>query len=146
MSTRDERKEPGQTGHEERDVNFRRVISIGFGVIGLMVFGLLLSWGVYVFTSRFTSRPGATPETFTPVTQAPPAPAVQSDPHADLVKLRASEDSVLISYGWVNRDSGTVRVPINRAIDLLLKQGLPVRQQAEPYAGDSGIVKEEKGR
>ena len=46
--------------------------------------------------------------------------------------IRAAEDQILNSYGWVDRSKGIVRIPIDRAIDLLAKRGLPARPQAPP--------------
>ena len=52
-------------------------------------------------------------------------PRLLVKPGASLAELRMAEDSNLNSYGWVDRKSGTARVPIERAIQLLLQQGLP---------------------
>src|SRR5436853_74647 len=43
----------------------------------------------------------------------------------DLANLRAAEEADLDSYGWIDRNSGTVRIPIDRAMQLLLERGLP---------------------
>jgi hypothetical protein len=42
-----------------------------------------------------------------------------------LQAFRANEETVLTTYGWVSADR--VRIPIDRAKDLLLEHGLPVR-------------------
>jgi len=34
---------------------------------------------------------------------------------------------VLYSYGWVDEKAGTVHIPIERAMDLIVQRGLPVR-------------------
>jgi hypothetical protein len=49
-------------------------------------------------------------------------PMLQTDPAADLAGFRAREDSVLRGYGWVDRAAGKVRVPVERAMELWLKQ------------------------
>jgi hypothetical protein len=46
-------------------------------------------------------------------------PRLQSDPARDMQDLRAAEELHLSSYGWVNRKKKTVRIPIERAIQLL---------------------------
>jgi hypothetical protein len=56
-----------------------------------------------------------------------PEPGLQVDPGDDLRRYVAGEEQVLNSYDWVDRDRGVVRIPINRAMDLLLRRGLPVR-------------------
>ena len=45
--------------------------------------------------------------------------------------LRAHEDSVLTSYGWVNRQNGTVRIPIDRAMELVV---------SEPRSGSGALL------
>jgi hypothetical protein len=63
-----------------------------------------------------------------------PKPNLELDPHTDLVALRRREDSELESYGWIDRKSGMVRIPIDRAMDLLAQRGLPVRATNQPPA------------
>jgi hypothetical protein len=58
-----------------------------------------------------------------------PAPRLQVAPQVDLAALRAREDADLNGYGWVDRKAGVVRIPIERAMDLLVQRGLPVRGQ-----------------
>ena len=56
-----------------------------------------------------------------------PEPRLQVAPQVDLAAMRAREDAELNSYGWVDRQAGVVRLPIERAMDLLAQRGLPVR-------------------
>ena len=58
----------------------------------------------------------------------PPEPRLQTNPREDLRALRAREDAVLNSYGWVDKTAGVVRIPIDEAIKLTVQRGLPVRQ------------------
>jgi hypothetical protein len=62
----------------------------------------------------------------------PPEPRLQTNPRQDLADLRAKEDETLNSYGWVDRNAGVVRIPIDEAITLTLQRGLPARQQGQP--------------
>jgi hypothetical protein len=67
-----------------------------------------------------------------------PSPHLQVNPSEDLKTFRAGEQAELNSYGWVNRTEGVVRVPIERAIEMLLERGLPVRSSNSlPRAGES---------
>jgi hypothetical protein len=43
--------------------------------------------------------------------------------------MRAAEDAALDSYGWVDKDAGIVRIPVDRAMEILAKKGLPSRKQ-----------------
>ena len=58
--------------------------------------------------------------------QEPPSVYVPDEP-ANLRSFRQREDAELHSYGWVDRNAGTLRIPIDRAKDLLLERGLPVK-------------------
>ena len=51
---------------------------------------------------------------------------------SDLADLREKEDETLNSYGWVDRNAGVVRIPIDEAIKLTLQRGLPARQGQKP--------------
>jgi hypothetical protein len=51
--------------------------------------------------------------------------------------LRREEDAILTTYGWVDRQAGVVRIPIDVAMKQVLEEGFPVRQpdSAPPAAG-----------
>ena len=57
----------------------------------------------------------------------PPAPQLEETPVLDLERERAAENELLTTYGWLDKQSGTVRIPIDRAIDLVAQRGLPSR-------------------
>jgi hypothetical protein len=57
---------------------------------------------------------------------------LQIHPAHYLEQLRQGEDEKLNSYGWVDQKAGTVRIPIDRAMDLLIEKGLPVRAGSPP--------------
>jgi hypothetical protein len=40
----------------------------------------------------------------------------EDTPVADLIKMRKSEDAVLHTYGWVDKQKGVVRIPIEEAM------------------------------
>jgi len=41
--------------------------------------------------------------------------------------MRAEEDKILKNYGWIDQEKGIVRIPIDRAIEILAQRGLPAR-------------------
>ncbi len=49
-------------------------------------------------------------------------------------RWRDREAAELESYGWIDRKSGIVRIPIDRAMDLLAQRGLPTRATNRPAA------------
>ncbi|MEW6299070.1 MAG: hypothetical protein AB1671_15245 [Thermodesulfobacteriota bacterium] len=116
--------------YESYTLNVRPIALAGVGLTLLVgVSFLLMDWLFDYFSARQAQR-GVPPMQFVEEQQPPPGPHLQVAPHADLLKLRAAEDAVLNSYGWVNRDAGTVRIPIDRAIELLAERGLPARDGA----------------
>jgi len=72
-----------------------------------------------------------------------PAPALLVQEPLNLETLRAHEHQVLTTYGWADKNTGTLRIPIERAKDLVLERGLPVRG-TEPASKDVKQVKEVK--
>jgi hypothetical protein len=75
------------------------------------------------------------------ITQSFPTPRVQSDDgNQDVADLHAREDLLLSNYTWVDESKGTVRIPIERAMELIAQRGLPVAQPVQAQAlmtGDS---------
>jgi hypothetical protein len=75
------------------------------------------------------------------ITQTFPTPRVQTDDgNQDVADLHAREDLLLSNYTWVDESKGTVRIPIDRAMELIAQRGLPVAQPVQgqaPMTGDS---------
>lgn len=70
-----------------------------------------------------------------------PAPRLLTDDgHESVADLHARENVLLDHYSWIDRSKGTVRIPIDRAMELIAQQGLPVApaaKTAQPMTGDS---------
>jgi hypothetical protein len=64
----------------------------------------------------------------------PPPPRLQTYPFQDIKELRQTEAPLLDQYEWVDKNAGTVRIPIARAIELLAERGLPYRKPGQPSA------------
>src|SRR6476659_1059001 len=59
----------------------------------------------------------------------PPTPNLQKQPFKDIYLLRQGETEKLTSYGWVDKDGGVARIPIDRAMALMLQKGFPARAE-----------------
>jgi hypothetical protein len=55
-----------------------------------------------------------------------PSPRLEEDERGQLYGILLKENETLYSYGWVDEKAGIVRIPIDRAMDLLVQRGLPV--------------------
>jgi hypothetical protein len=79
------------------------------------------------------SNPALEQEQLAKLTQQFPTPRLQIDNgDQDLANLHEREDLLLDHYSWVDESKGTVRIPIERAMELIAQRGLPVA--ANPYA------------
>jgi hypothetical protein len=69
-----------------------------------------------------------------------PTPRVQTDDgNQDVADLHIREDLLLDNYTWVDKSQGKVRIPIERAMQIIAQKGLPVApaaQQSPLLAGD----------
>lgn len=68
-------------------------------------------------------------------------PELQSDPAIALMEVRNREDYLLNGYGWVDREAGVVRIPIERAMALVADgaEDVPVPDTIRMLT-ESGIV------
>ena len=112
-------------GYETRDANVRGVFSFMVYLAIVLVFTLLVCWGLFRYFSAELANP-APASPFTGTRQLPSGPQLQVNPRQDFLKFRAEQEQSLESYAWENRAAGTVRVPIDRAMELLLQKGVPV--------------------
>jgi hypothetical protein len=95
-------------------------------------------------TYHMESNPAMEQQQLKQLTQAFPTPRLQGDDgNLDTADLHAREDLLLDNYSWIDRSRGTIRIPIERAMELVAQRGLPVAQQSQPaeplMAGDKAI-------
>jgi hypothetical protein len=114
-------------GHEQRDANVRAVVIFGIGLFILSVVVLLVIVFMLDYFKIKHTQSEAPLSPFAETRQLPPAPHLQVAPEVEWEKFHAAEDSLLDSYGWVVREAGVVRIPIDRAIDLVAQRGLPAK-------------------
>jgi hypothetical protein len=73
-----------------------------------------------------------------------PAPRLEIDERTELNDDRIAEEEKLNSYGYVDDAHVTVRIPIERAMDLIAQRGPPVRSQAAAPAAETHIAAQPK--
>src|SRR5208283_1724907 len=111
--------QPAGRGYEDSDVSVGRLFAFAGGVVGLVVLGVLGSAFVFHFFVRHQPLgPPASP--FEDVRALPPEPRLQTTAPLDLKSYRTGQDQILREYGWVDPHAGIVRIPVDRAMDLLL--------------------------
>jgi hypothetical protein len=119
-------------GYERSDVTIRPIVAAAVGLaISVVITVVLMQVLINYFASRESRQSApANPLAGAYGLKAPPEPRLQTAPVDDLLVLRKAEDQALTSYGWIDREAGVARIPIERAMELVLKRGLPGR--AEP--------------
>jgi hypothetical protein len=120
--------------HETSDVNFRAILMFGAGLLVLGVVVYFVVWLLFGNLARREDAASASPAYPLAVGQGdrlPPEPRLQEHPRQDLKDLRAAEDALLKSYGWVDKNQGVVRIPIDEAMKLTLQRGLASRPASE---------------
>jgi hypothetical protein len=127
---RDPRIDP-QPGYELSDLRPGYIALFGIAltaviVAATVVASLLIHFKAAEFSRQETPLPRLAQER-----EATPGPRLQVGANKDLRQMRAGEDAVLNSYEWVDKTSGSVRIPIERAMEIVAKKGLPARKQEE---------------
>jgi hypothetical protein len=111
------------------------------------VFCQLLVWGLFEVMEMRDDRARTAPAPLAvpaspatgPVTiekyieqagRRPSGPTLLSNEPLNLREFRNREHAALTTYGWADKATETIRLPIGRAKELLLERGLPIRAAA----------------
>ncbi|MCA1816432.1 MAG: hypothetical protein LC746_08525 [Acidobacteria bacterium] len=115
--------------YERRDVNARAILWIGVVMIVAAVVIHTAVWWLFDLFDRREAQKGRPPATLVQ-TQRPavPEPRLQTDAPADLNAMRETKKSELETYGWIDQQKGVVRIPVERAMEILVQRGLPKTQ------------------
>jgi hypothetical protein len=124
---------PGTVSHQPaQEISLRAVGSGAALVTVLLLIGLLVpAWVVSTPSPRERAAAAGPADDLAspplrPANAPLAAPPVEADSTATLRETRADEHARLSTYRWIDRAQGVVAVPIERAIELVLEEGLPV--------------------
>lgn len=122
---------PAGRDYEDRDIQLRPILTASLFILLLMGFTF---WGVRLLIVKLSQHNAAKDvpaSVFIQERVLPPEPRLQVDEKRDLVQQRAVEQAALEEYGWVDQSAGVVRLPIERAMDVVAERGLPARAAAK---------------
>jgi hypothetical protein len=102
------------------------IIHVGLGLIYAMMIDRALETGEQRYPLAATQGE-----------RLPPTPRLQQFPQNDLYQFRSGEEAFLEGYGWMNKEAGTVHIPIEDAMRLVVERGLPSRAPAEGQVVDT---------
>jgi len=107
--------------YEIRDADVRWLLLFGLSLVAVVAAVMLLVAPLMTFlAARQPAGPPASP--LAPAADLPPEPRLQTTPRRDLAEKRRAEDGTLTSYAWIDRSNGIVRIPIDRAMELLAER------------------------
>ena len=114
-------------GSYDREIDVKTIVVFSAALVGTTLVVLLLMWWM---SATFKSQEEASDPPLSPMAEArqdpiPPGPRLQSAPPRDMDELRAQDREALTTYGWVDRPGAIARIPVSRAISLLVEKGLP---------------------
>lgn len=148
---------PNPTNHdgfEHEDLSSSGVFYFlaGLALLGIVIY--LIVFGMYRFLDSYERAhqpplsPMATPQTDTRTvtrenTQTFPQPRLEENERMQLRPFIEDQDRKLATYDWVDQDKGTVRIPIDRAMELIVQRGLPVRPEGSSATQTSAPVKKQ---
>ena len=137
--TDEQRPEAARHQAPDSDVNVKAVVATGVALLLATALGAAVAWWLAVGLRDGLEERDPNPPTLieAQMPYQPPSPNLQTNPTAELAAARAEEEAVLGTYGWIDATQTTARVPIERAMQLLLA----TRPGAEAF--DAGLSPQE---
>jgi hypothetical protein len=96
------------------------------GVVCLIVIALVLGATYLLLHLWHAHANGAN----APLAATPPDPMLESAPQVDRAQYAAEKDKLLRSFGWVDRQHGIARIPIEHAMALIVARDAAPRRGA----------------
>jgi hypothetical protein len=115
-------------GHEGDDVWVRTTAIVALGMMVSIPIILVCLWIQYQGAAGSRYRGLTAPALAGPQSQptkSMPEPRLETVPGANIAVLRAQEDAELNTYGWIDPSNNVIRIPIERAMELISQRGLP---------------------
>lgn len=131
-----------ESGFERQDLSPRSVYSfLVLLAVGVVLVAVLL-WGVFHAMDAYEEKHQPRQSPLVPQTQADtrqvspdvintfPRPRLEKNERLEINNFRLQEEQTLNTYGWVDQKAGVVRIPIDRAMQLVAQRGLPTTPKA----------------
>jgi hypothetical protein len=115
----------GKANHETTDISLVGTTRVAlFAVVAIGIVFLLMwgAWGFFLKQAQATDpgKPAMSAPDFG--ARLPATPRVQSLPGDDLNAYRAAQNAKINGLAWVDQGAGTVRIPINAAMRLIVER------------------------
>ena len=125
--------------HEPTDADAHAITRFGIALAMIVILSQLMLWWLFDRLSGKQTKlsPPVSALIRAQAPKEPPEPRLQGNPQRDMKKMLEDEDAVLNDYGWVDPDRGIVRLPVDRALEIVAQKGLPRFQAIEPKTAAS---------
>lgn len=134
---------PPGAGYEHTDANIGVMVKFGFWLIISAVVvhvGLALMYWLLIRQSTAPDDTREYPLAVNDPPRLPAEPRLQQFPRNEFYEFRMKEDAALNSYGWVDKDAGTVHIPIEDAMRIMVERGLLSREQDASQPVPPGLM------
>jgi hypothetical protein len=129
-SAQDKRRE----GYEHSDADVRSLLKFGAWLLVILIIVVISMKSMFFYFAR-SQKLGPPASPFEDVRVLPPQPRLQVQPRVDLQAYCEDQMEQLNTYGWVDPHNEVVRIPVDRAMDLIVQRGLPARPAASTTSG-----------
>lgn len=120
-------------GHEPDRLQVKGIIAFAVGLVGVILAVLVIpAMLLRGFAQKEREAKALAPPRFADLSPAFPAPRLQAVPSAEWIKLKREADGRLNSYGWIDRQAGIAHIPIDRAVAIIAKSGIPPAEMPKP--------------
>ena len=123
---------PPGAKHEHTDID----PAVGYKFALWLTVSMVLSFGIVYGTFTFFDSQQTAANTAARrfplaagVTRPVPTPSLQTQPFRDIYLLRDDEAKKMQTYGWVDQEGGVARIPIDKAMEVMMQRGFPVRAE-----------------
>lgn len=123
---------------EPNTFSVRAIIIAGAGLAVIAATGMALMAWMFASLAADVAPPVPLSESMLAAQPAPVEPPLEPNLGLRLQEMRQAETALLQSYAWVDPTTGIARVPIERAIELLVAQ--QAEAQVKQPAGDAALA------
>jgi len=124
----DHEREQHEPAEFDSEIHVRAIFGSVVGLALLVAFSFA---AMFTFSRVLKARSVARDPAPLPVAEANqprprPRAALQTDPTADMAKFAKEEEAALTSYAWADRANDVAQIPVERALDIVARRGLPI--------------------